>query len=369
MDNTITSRQIFFILILTLTCYSVVVISKEMAEASGTGAWLTLLATTLVFALAAACIVALGNMYRGQMLMDYAPSLISKPGTYILALFYILYFMFINTFLVTEFSKLLNADFFPKTPLWSFPLLGIPLFCYIAYKGVTNVARLSEIMGVVFIFTAVFVHILMITEGRVNRILPLFDPEKISSYIAGFGKSIFPFLGIEVLLVFPLSPRITKKPVRTAFLSVITIGLFYILVVESCIMKLGINDIINYKDALIVAIRDTSPQFLEIISRLDILYLTVGFAAIFIGISIVILVIVEYICRIFKNVRRIVVVIAVGVLTYAAFFIVNGIKGYEEFSEDIGTYLGIISSLIAPLILFIAAKLKKKNKKARSNAA
>ncbi len=368
MDNTITNRQIFFILLLTLTCYTVVAISKEMAEAAGTGAWLTILATALVFALAAACVVYLGNKYRGQMLLDYAPSLITKPGAYVLAFFYIIYFLFILVFLVTSFSKLLAADFFPKTPVWAFPLIGIPLFCFIAYKGVTNTARLAEIIGVVFIFTAVFVHTLMVTEGRVNRILPLFNPAETGRYIAAIEKSIFPFLGVEVLFVFPLSPRITKKPVRTAFFSLVIVGLFYVLVVESCIMKLGMSDIVCYNDALVVAIRDTSPQFLEIISRLDILYLTVGFAGIFMGISIVILAIVEYVCRLFKSVSRLAVVIAVGAVTYALTIIAGGIKGYEESAEGLGTYIGIFASLIAPLILFILAKVKNKDKKAGGNA-
>lgn len=368
MENTITNRQIFFILLLTLTCYSVVPISKDMAEAAGTGAWIPILATTLVFALGAACVGYLGNKYRGKAMLDYAPSLITKPGAYALALFYILYFMFIAVFLVTEFSKLLREDFFPKTPVWSFALLGIPLFCFIAYKGVTNTARMAEIIGIVFIFTAVFVHILMVTEGRVNRILPLFNPEETGRYITGIKNSVFPFLGMEVLFVLPFSPKIAKKPVRTAFLSVISIGLFYVFIVESSIMKLGINDIINYDDALIVAIRDTSPQFLEIIARLDILYLTVGFGGIFIGISIVMLAIVEYLCRVFKRISRLVIVISLGAAVYAFFLVASGIKGYEDFTVELGTYIGLVASIIAPLVLFIIAKARKKNEKAGGNA-
>lgn len=368
MENTISNRQIFFILFLTLTCYSVVVISKEMAESSGTGAWITILVTAVVFALAAACIISLNNMFKGKTIVEYAPSIITKPGAYLLSFFFVLYYMFILVFLVTEYSKLLCADFFPKTPLWSFPLLGIPLFCYIAYKGVTNTARLAEIIGLVFLITAVFVHIMMITEGKVNRILPVFNPSEIGRYIEGFRYSVFPFLGVEVLLIIPLTEKNGKKAVRTGFFTLLAVGLFYVLIVESTIMKLGINDLVNYNDPLIVAIRDTSPGFLEIIARLDILYLTVGFGGIFVGISIVILSVVEYICRIFKNISRLAAVISVGVVTYAVFFLVSGVKRYEEFAEALGTYLGVFASLIAPLILLIIAKSKNKKKKAGVDA-
>jgi spore germination protein len=368
LTNTITNRQLFFILAVTLTCYSVVVISKEMAEKAGTGAWLTILATSLVFALAAGVIVSLNNMFQGQMLFDYAPTLVTKPVTYMLSIYYVLYFMFILVFLITGFSKLLRADFFPKSPLWSFPLLGLPVFCYIAHKGVTNVARLAEIIGAAFLVTGTFVHIVMATEGEVNRILPLFNPQKIGRYIEGFKSSIFPFLGIEVLLAFPLAQKKGKKPVRTAILALMTVALFYILIVETSIMKLGLNDIVHYKDALIVAIRDTAPAFMEIIARLDILYLTVGFAGLFVGISIVMTAITEYLHRMLPKLSRLAVVIALGVVTYALFLLVSGIKRYEAFSTTLGTYLGLFGAIVIPLVLFIIAKAKKNNQKGGKNA-
>lgn len=368
MTNTITKRQLFFILFLTLTCFSVVGISKEMAEASGTGAWLTILFTGLVFALGASVIVSLNNTFHGQMVFEYAPSLITKPLTHLIAIYYVVYFMLILVFLITGFSKLLRTDFFPKTPLWAIPLFGLPVFCYIAYQGVTNVARLAGIIGAVFLFVGIFTHILMAIEGRGDEILPLFNAQEIGKYINGFKSSIFPFLGIEVLLVFPLTQKHAKKSVKTVFLALIAITLFYIFVVETSIMKLGLNDIIHYEDALIVAIRDTAVPFLEIIARLDILYLTVGFAGLFVGISIVITTITEYLHRMLPKLSRFSIVIALGVVTYVLFLLVSGIKGYEDFSKALGTYLGLIGAFVIPLVLFIIAKAKRKKQKGGRNA-
>lgn len=368
MSNTVTNRQLFFMLLLTLTSYSLVVIAKDMAASAGTGGWLVILITALIFALAAAVIVRLNNMFEGQTLFDYAPSLITKPGSYLLCLYYIAYFMFILVFLVQSLSSLLHLDFFPNSPEWSFPLLGLPVFCYVAYKGITNMARLAEIVGLVFFITAIIVHTLMATEGKVNRILPLFNPAEIGRYISGFKYALFPFLGIETMLVLPFTRKNGKKSVRTAFFSLLTIGVFYVFVVESSIMKIGLHDIINYKDSLIVAIRDTSPQVVEIISRLDILFLTVGFGGLFVGISLVLTVVVEYLCRIFKKTSRILVVVAVGVVTYGLFLLVSGIRGYEEFTTGVGTYLGLFSAIVAPLTLLVIAKVKKRGGKAGQSA-
>lgn len=369
MTNSITNRQMFFILMLTLTSYSIVVIAKDMAMSAGTGAWLVILLTALVFGAAGCALVRLGNMFEGQTLFDYAPSLISRPGAYMLCLYYVAYLLFILVFLVLELSHLLRLDFFPRSPEWSFLLLGLPVFCYVAYKGVTNVARLAEIVGIVFFVTALIVHVLMVLEGRVSRILPLFNAAEIGQYLNGFKSSVFPFLGCEVLMVVPFTRKNGKKSVRAVFLTLLVIGVFYVFVVESTIMKIGINDIVNYKDALIVAIRDTSPQALEIVSRLDILYLTIGFGGLFVGISIVMLTIVEYLCRIFKNVSRLAVVAAVGAATYVLFLVAGGFQGFETFATEVGTYIGLFSSIVVPCGLLIIAKIKKLGGKAGSHAS
>jgi hypothetical protein len=120
-------------------------------------------------------------MHEGQMLFDYAPSLITRSGAYILILFYVAYFLFVVVSLLYGLTRLLHYDFFPKTPQWAFPLAGLPVFCYVAYKGITNVARLSELVGIVFLTVGLLVHLLMAIEGRFSRILPLIDPVKLGS--------------------------------------------------------------------------------------------------------------------------------------------------------------------------------------------
>ena len=191
--NSITNRQMVMLLIITLTCYSIIVLPKVMAQNAGTGSWLVLTMAALVFSFAAVVIVSLNSRFRGNMLFDYAPSLVGKPLAYIIVSFYIVYFMMILVYLITMKARLLNTEFFPNTPLWSFPVIGIPVFCFIANKGITNAARLAELVGIVYIITALFIHILMITQGKVNRILPLFNSAEVENYAKGLKDAVFPF--------------------------------------------------------------------------------------------------------------------------------------------------------------------------------
>lgn len=361
MANSITNRQMFFILFLTSISFGVVSISKIMAESAGTGSWLTILITSLIFAIAAIVIVSLNNMFTGKMLFDYSKEIIGKAGSYTISIYFVLYFLLVLIFLIIQLSNILQANFLLITPKWAIMLFGIPVFGFLAYKGITSVARMFELYGLLVLIIAILIHIGMVSKARIENILPLFDINDIGKYLTALEKSIFPFLGIEIMLAIPFTKKNGKKAKRTAFLSLLFIGLFYVLVVESCIMKIGITSIVHYKDALIVAIRDTELEFLDFLQRLDILYMVVGFMGFFMGISIVYTALVEYLCKIFSRLKRLTIVLIVGAISYLLCLIVIKIKGYEEIFDETLKYLGLVSVFLIPVFLIIVAKVRKKH--------
>lgn len=359
MNSNVTNRQIFFILFLTLTSYSAVIIAKDLAGTAGTGAWIPILVMSLIFAIGASVIVKLNTSFPGKCLFEYSKQLVGNVGSYILAIFYFLYFLMIVVFLVSQLSSMLQWDFFPKSPLWAFLLWGIPVFCYCAYKGITNVARVFEIYGIIFLFSMVFLMVYMSTQSDVQNALPLFDASKVDNYIQAIRPAIFPFLGIEVLLVIPMTVKNGKKAVKTAFFTLLFIGLFYVLLVEASIMRLGVNNITHYKDALIAAIRNIEFESLEFFNRLDIVYLIVGFSAFYMGIIMATTVMTEYAAKIFSKARRGILVTAIGVVLFVLVFYIGQEKFFEMFVLEVGLYMGLIAGFVIPMGLLLIAKVKK----------
>jgi len=359
LKSGVTNRQIVFILLLTLTSYSVVDISRAMAASAGYGSWFTLLITSIIFSAVGIIVVSLANMYKGQMMHEYSCKLIGNFGGYAVSIYYVVYFSLIVVFLGLQLATILKADFFPKTPKAAILLAGIPVFCFIAYKGITALARLFEMIGMFYIVVGTTVHVIMFTQGNPNYILPLFNKADIGNYFAAIKDAIFPFLGIEILLIIPFSKENGKKSIITTALTVFAIGLFYILIVESCIMKLGMNDIVHYNSSIIVAIRDMELPFLDFMKRLDVLFLTVGFMGFFLGITIVYTAITEYLCRIFKNAKRMMIVIVLGALSFAACLILDTVEGFSDFVTSVGIYLGIGAGALIPGLLLIIAKRRK----------
>ena len=116
MANGITNRQMFFILILTLTSYTSVDLPKIVAQSAGRSGWMLVLAAALVFGLAAAAIAALNNRFQGKVMFDYSQEIAGKLASRLIAVYYILYFMVVGVYLKIRLVNFLSSNFLPKTP-------------------------------------------------------------------------------------------------------------------------------------------------------------------------------------------------------------------------------------------------------------
>lgn len=348
-----------FILFLTLTTVSLMTMPKIIAESAGVGGWVTLMSTAAIFGVLVVVIVSLNNMFHGKVLFDYSQNLIGKAGSYIIAVFYIFYFIAITTSLSSSLSNILKSNFLLKTPQWATLFASLFICGYAAYKGITNVARIFEIYGFIFLSAVVAIHVLMLFQGNPENILPLYVPSETGKYFAAIKDVILPFLGIEVLTVIPFTAKNGKKASKVAFLSLIGVGLTYILVTESSIMMVGKNEIVHYQDAMLTAIRQAELPFIEFLKRLDVVYLVVGLLGVHAGITIAYTSVVEYVCKVFSKVSRVIIVICVGAAIFILALFTLGIDNFGKVFGEIIIYFGLVAAAFIPILLFVIAKVKK----------
>jgi len=309
----------------------------------------------LFFALCALLIVRLNSAFPGMMLYDYSRQIMGKVVAYALAVYFALYFLLVAVHLNIQLTDVLRVEFYPKTPHWAILMVTVLVTGSIAHRGVTNVGRFFELIGAVFVVTAVMTHVVMITQGSLQEILPLFRASQIPKYLAGTKDVEISFLGVELLLVFPLSGKKIRRSTAVAFLSVLFVGLFYVFVMESCIMMLGMESSKNYNFALIEAIKQIDNPILE---RFDMLYLTVGFSGLVAGLCGVYLALVEFVVRLFKKGHRPLIVACVGLLIVALCVTAEVLKAPQELFETALQISGLFSALLIPAILLLTAKVR-----------
>ncbi len=355
MKSDVSNRQIFFLLYLTLTTYTLISIPKVLAERAGTGAWVPILIMTAVFSLLVVLVVRLGNKFPGRMLFDYSQEIVGKFFGYVLSIFFALYFLLISVYLNVQLTSVLKSEFFPKTPDWAMLTAGVAVFGCMAYKGVNSVVRFIEIIGPVYLLTAFAVYFIMLLQGDISNILPLFRPSEATRYLAASKDIILSFLGVEILTIVPFAKHNGKRADVTAFFTLLFIGFSYVLAVEISYMMLGIHNIQIYSHALIEAIKVVNIPVLE---RVEILYLTVGFFGLVAGVCVVYLALVEYAARLFSKVDRKLIVLVLGVLIITLSRIGQTAKDSDKFFEAVIPIIGMIAAFLIPALLIMIARVR-----------
>lgn len=318
------------------------------------------MAASVIFGAAAVIITKLNNLYQGKVLFDYSQEIAGKFLSRLIATYYLLFFLIVGVYLKLKLVGVLKSNFLPQTPQYLMLLMGISLFGYVAHKGVINVARMFEIIGILFLLVTVGICSFMIPQGMTYNILPFFNLNEAKKFLPMMKDLATPFTSLGVLFIIPFTAQNKKAP-KVAFLTLLFIGLFYVLIVESTIMILGINNTIAMNDSFIEAIKIVE---LPVIERTDIFYLTFGLTSLFAGMIIAFTAIVEFACKLFPKVKRHVIVIAIGVVFFILCLFALKINNMKDVFESFAPYLTVISSMLIPTGLFIAAKVRKRKKRA-----
>lgn len=362
MRQTLNNRQLVFVLFITIITTSVINAAQTLATTAGHGAWISLLCTGLLYGAMAVVFVSLNKMYEGDTLFECSVKIVGKFGAYVLALVYIFFFIMFSSYYCITFFQMVTADFLPKTPTWFLLLISMPFLGFIAYKGFMNSGRLAELVGVIYLIVSLILFVTMLIQGKITNILPLFIKSETGRSFAAIKDTANNLIGIALLSLVPIS-KTNKKISKVVFLTVVGIALFYILDVYASYAMIGIDEIKHYKYPLIDAIRLVEYKRIEFFQRVDISYQTIGFIQIFVAKGIVYLAVVEYMCKILPKARRLVVVIAAGILLYSIDIVALGVPNISIKLMALITYNSVVVELIIPCALLIMAKVKKNGKK------
>lgn len=348
-----------YIIVITV---SVITVGKTQALSAGHGAWVPLLCTGLIFGVMSVIVINLNKMFEGDTLFEYSTKIVGKAIAYILAIVYVIFFCVDSTYFCITFFGLVKSNFLPKSPQWALLLVSMPFLGFIAYKGMTNAGRLSELIGIVFLVVSLIITITMFFEGRIDSILPLYVKSETGKYFSAIKDTIDQFVGIAIITLIPVR-KADKKISKVAFFTMIGVALFYILDVYGCYAIIGMDEIKNYNYPLIDAIRLVQYKQIEFFQRVDIAYQTIGFMRVFAAKGIIYLAIVEYLCKIFSRAKRLAIVIYSGVVLYAIDIFAFGVPEISVKLFGLREIFALVVSFFIPTMLLIIAKVKLNGKK------
>ncbi|MTI71623.1 MAG: amino acid permease [Firmicutes bacterium] len=360
MNQSITNRQIAFMIFGVVVGFGILGLPKGIAEEYGTAAWIGILVGTIIAIIFTYIVTYLGYHNEGKTLYEYSEELVGKTITYIFLAFYIVYFFLFFTFVIRMASDVIRLTILINTPTIALCIIFYIVMYYALIKGLRGIARLCEFYGVIIISGYLFIYFILASQGRIINIRPFFGTGEISQYLKLPIATLVPYVGIEIVTFIPLKKDKNRKVFKYTTLMVAFIGLLYMIVVEACISVIGIDDIVHYKDALIATIRRVDVHWLEFFERLDGLFLSLWIMSVFLTVTILGYGTVIFTNKIFKKINYNVLALIILIISLIASQLPKTFD-QVQFLIDLSGYIGLGPIIIIPSILLVVMKVKKNN--------
>lgn len=361
MNEYLTNRQIAFFIFGAIVGYGILSLPKTAAENAGTGAWIAILIATLLSAVFTLMITKLVSKHEGKTIIDYSKKLMGKFVGTIITLIYIVYFFMLPPLIVRNTCEAIKVYLLIKTPVWAMIFLFLIVAYYAVIKKLRAIGMLCEFYGLLIIIAMFVLSFIVSTQGDILLLRPFFGDKSPLNYIKAASLMALPFIGMETLLIIPISKKNKNKIsfYTTAIIGII--GLMYIFLVESCFSVRSVDQIIYYKDALIEVVRSVDVPVLEFFSRLDGLFIVTWIMSVFTTITVFSFGASFLLSQWFKKIDFKLVALFVILLSFFISLIPNSVDQVDTLLIYAG-YFGVLTVVIIPLILLIVTEVKKNDK-------
>lgn len=359
MEKSVTHKQLPFILIGTMIGYGAISLPKNICQISGTAAWISLIFTSFIAVLFAYFTFYVINSFRNQTIFEYGKTLLGNFFGSLVIYIYIVYFFMIAAFEMRAYAEGIKQTILIHTPIWAINLLFLIVICYSLSSGISTIGKIAQFYITLVVLSILTIHILIFTKGEVINLRPFLGTKPFYNYIIPTPKIILPYLGFETFFTIPINDKNSKHLIRNNILTIFFVSFLFILITESCLSLMGIDDIVYYKLTTIVAVRRLNLHYLEFLSRLDSVFIIGISAAVFCIIMIYshscLFLVSKVIPKIKFNALNVITVI----LVYIVSLLPKDINQADKLLSYTA-YLGMFTAGIMPLTFYIICKIKKK---------
>lgn len=360
MEKTVTTRQLIFILILSVVTLKVLFLPNVLATNIGRDGYIMLLFLLLVDFIVLLMLLYLMNKYKDMTFYDLLCTLLGKVGAKIIMFLLCLYFL---TRCFTRFQTnfiYLNENLYTAFEWYIFtvPILICVLFC--VRQGLKAFSRLNEVFMPVILFGFAVALVVGIFRADFSNALPIL--ENGISFIKSSSRYSVWFGDYLVLILFFGKVKMDKKFNLKVILSmlglVFSVALFYAVFYFTY----------NYNTVCHINAISDIMQFLPSVSDIgsfDWILILIWDVALFLDLTINVIVVTSLFCQVFNISKHKEVVSLVALLIVVVISVLMNFNIYLSMTifRDYIYVFNIIIQGALPLLLFILGLLKRRRKK------
>lgn len=196
--ESINTNQFVWMLFILITSISSIHASGLLIEQAGRDAWLSCIGAWFLDTVLALIYTYMGLRFPGLNFVQYSITILGKTIGKIVGILFPLFFLLVCALKTRGLAQLLNIYFFPSTPLIIFVISSLFIASYAAHQGIEVIARVTELLGPLYILSIIIVILLVYPAAELDRLKPQFD-HGIYPFLIG-SPFLLSYLGICIMM-------------------------------------------------------------------------------------------------------------------------------------------------------------------------
>lgn len=285
----------------------------------------------------------------------------------IIALVYVLYFLYISARVLRDFGELLLTFAYPETPLFILNALMMLTVMYAVYKGIEVIARSGQLFffSLYWVFIVGFVLVIVAGVIDLHRLQPILEEGWPRIFHVVFTQTLYVPFGemIVFAMIFPYVQE-EKKVMKAGFLALFLSGINLAVIMTMNVAVLGADIVSRSTFPLLNTIQEI--RVADFLERLDVLFMIALIVGGFFKVGIFFYAAVIGTADLFqlKEYQRLVYPLGISVLFLSIAIASNFAEHIKEGLRIVTIYMHVPLQIFIPTILLLIAMVKhSKNKK------
>lgn len=363
--NLITTFQCIAIVINSTIGISVLALPRVASEKVGSGAVVVTCIAMIIVITSVFLIAKLTKKYPRESIIQYGEKLISKPLGKVIGFSLIIYFLILTGLVMREFGEVMNTTLLQETPMSATILSMLILVAVATRNNHTTIAYLHTFYLMFIVIPILLMVIFALKDIDLRYLKPLLgnDTSLIDFLSGGLSVVGLPFIHIGMFIILVIAPYMVEpnKIMKGSMWGIGISAIILLLATGVTMAVFGQEEIKKSLWPMLVLTRMTELP-VDMLERLDILFLVVWIVSAFTTILSGYLIVIELSSRLFNLSSHRVLSYLVIPLVYGITLFPKNILHTYELINAFGTW-GISLTVGYPLLLLLIAFVRKEGGK------
>ncbi|HEY8908815.1 MAG TPA: endospore germination permease [Desulfosporosinus sp.] len=180
----INTKQFVWLLFVIITIFAAMQIPGMLIRQAGRDAWLSVLGAWFLDVMLALIYAYMGIRFPGENFVQYSITILGKYLGRMVGIIFPLFFLLVCTLLLQGLAQTVHNTFLPQTPFNVILIANFLVCAYIGRKGIEVIARMTEILGPLFLLSIVTLSFLVLPSFQIARLKPQFD-QGVAPFLTG----------------------------------------------------------------------------------------------------------------------------------------------------------------------------------------